>query len=133
MPVTFGSVGDIISVALLVKDLAEALDKSRGSQAEYRQLIQDLQTLESVLRKVDHLCSANGSSGIDPETAALHETALQITNSSRNLVESFKVKLTKYDKALGTTNMHKSNAIQSTFAKVRWQVGEKDDVVRFRR
>lgn len=132
MPVTFGSVGDIIAVALLVKDLVEALDKSRGSQAEYRQLIQELRLLEDILRKVDHLCNTSGTSGFNYETVALHQTALQITDNSRKLIQTFTSKLTKYDKTLGTTSTQKGNSIQSAFAKVRWQVEEKDDVARFR-
>lgn len=132
MPVTFGSVGDIIAVALLVKDLVEALDQSRGSQVEYRQLVQELRLLEDVLRKVDHLCNTSGTSGFNYETVALHRTALQITDSSRKLIQTFTAKLTKYEKTLGTTSTQKSNAIQSAFAKVRWQVGEKEDVARFR-
>jgi hypothetical protein len=42
MPITFGAVGDIIFVCLLVKDLVEALDKSRGSKAEYQSAIREL-------------------------------------------------------------------------------------------
>jgi hypothetical protein len=42
MPLTFGAVGDIISVCLLVKDLVEVLDKARGSKAEYQAAIREL-------------------------------------------------------------------------------------------
>jgi len=131
MPVTFGSVGDIIAVALLVKDLVEALDRCRGSQAEYRQLIQELRLLEDVLRKVDHLCNTSGTSGASFETVALHQTALKITDSCRNLIQAFSARLVKYDKALGD-NTQRKNVIKSAIAKIHWQVGEKEDVVRFR-
>ena len=99
MPVTFGSVGDIIAVALLVKDLVEALDKSRGSQAEYGQLVQELRLLEDLLRKVDHLCNTSGTTAASFETVALHQTALKITDSSRNLILAFAARLAKYEKA----------------------------------
>jgi len=132
MPVTFGSVGDIIAVALLVKDLVEALDQCRGSQAEYRQLIQELRLLEDVLRKVDTLCNASGTSGASLETVALHQTALKITDSCRTLILKFVARLAKYDEALGGDNAQKRNALKSAFAKIRWQVGEKEEVVRFR-
>jgi hypothetical protein len=131
MPVTFGSVGDIIAVALLVKDLVEALDQCRGSQTEYGQLIQELRLLEDVLRKVNHLCNSRGTSAASFENVALHQTALKITDSSRNLIQAFAARLVKYDRALGD-NTQKKNAIKSAFAKIRWQVGEKEDVVRFR-
>ena len=131
MPVTFGSVGDIIAVAILVKDLVEALDQSRGSQTEYRQLIQDLRLLEDVLRKVDHLCNTSGTSGASFETVALHQTALKITTSCRNLIQAFAARLVKYEKGLGD-NIQKKNVLKSAVAKIRWQVGEKEDAVRFR-
>jgi len=41
MPITFGSVGDIISVCLLVKDV-EALEKARRCKAEYQAVIREL-------------------------------------------------------------------------------------------
>lgn len=42
MPITFGSVGDIISISLLVKDAMKALDVSRGSGGEYQGVIREL-------------------------------------------------------------------------------------------
>lgn len=42
MPITFGSVGDVISVCLLIKDLVKTLDDSRGSSAEYQEVIREL-------------------------------------------------------------------------------------------
>jgi hypothetical protein len=42
MPITFGSVGDIISISLLVKDAMKALDDSRGSGGEYQGVIREL-------------------------------------------------------------------------------------------
>jgi hypothetical protein len=83
----------------------------------------------NVLRKVDHLCNTSGTSGASFETVALHQTALKITDSSRNLIQA--ARLAKYDKALGD-NTQKKNVIKSAVAKIRWQVGEKEDVVRFR-
>lgn len=52
MSVTFGSVGDIISVCLIVKDLVDALDKSRGSSAEYQAVIRELWSLDRALLQV---------------------------------------------------------------------------------
>jgi hypothetical protein len=132
MPVTFGSVGDIIAVAILIKDLVEALDQCRGSQAEYRHLIQELRLLEDVLHEIDQLCHASVSIGAAGfETVALHRTASKITENCRASIQAFTARLAKYDRALGA-DAQKANAIKSAFAKIRWQVGEKEDVVRFR-
>lgn len=40
--VTFGSVADIITVCLLAKSIAKALDNSRGSPAEYQGLVTEI-------------------------------------------------------------------------------------------
>jgi hypothetical protein len=52
MSFTFGSVGDIISICLIIKDLAVALDDSGGSSAEYRELRRELWALERALLEV---------------------------------------------------------------------------------
>jgi hypothetical protein len=131
MPITFGSVGDIISVALLIKDLVEALDASRGAQAEYRQLITDLKLLEAVLKRVHHLCNEQGSACSTSEAATL-QSGLQIIESCRHCIQAFAERLEKYDSGLGKQVQRKSNVIKSAIAKIRWQVGEKEDVLRFR-
>lgn len=59
MPVTFGSVGDIISVCLLVKDLVEALDKARGSKAEYQSAIRELWILDRALLEIELFTKAH--------------------------------------------------------------------------
>jgi hypothetical protein len=131
MPITSGSVGDIISVALLIKDLVEALDASRGSQAEYRQLVTDLELLEAVLKRVHHLCNERGSACSTSEAATL-QSGLQIIKSCRHCIQAFAERLKKYDSGLGKQVQRKSNVIKSAIAKIRWQVGEKEDVLRFR-
>ena len=52
MPITFGSVGDIISVCLIIKDLIKILDESRHS-TEHQETIQELWALDRVLLKVE--------------------------------------------------------------------------------
>jgi RNA polymerase-interacting CarD/CdnL/TRCF family regulator len=55
MPITLGSVGDIISISLIVKDLVKALDDCRGSASEYQALIRELWVLDRVLLEVELL------------------------------------------------------------------------------
>ena len=52
MPITFGSVGDIVSLCLLIKDLVKSLDNSRGSSAEYQAVIRELCSLDHALLEV---------------------------------------------------------------------------------
>lgn len=135
MPVTFGSVGDIIAVGILVKDLAAALNQSRGSQAEYKQVVAELHLLQTVLGRIDYLCNTAGTwtASRRLEVTALHDTTLRIAQNCRKLIEVFSVRLKKYDKILGGAGaLSKSEKFKATVAKVRWQIGEKEDVVRFR-
>jgi len=134
MPITFGSVGDIISVGLLIKDLVAALNQSRGSQTEYKQLVDELNLLRDVLARIDHLCTtAATTAGRKFETSALHNTAQQITQNCRKCIGAFNIRLQKYDKPLGGAGGHNKNeALKAAVAKIRWQLGEKEDVVRFR-
>lgn len=55
MPITCGSVGDIISVSLLIKDLVKCLDESRGSSAEYQTVVRELWSLDRALLEVELL------------------------------------------------------------------------------
>lgn len=134
MPITFGSVGDIISVGLLIKDLVVALNESRGSPAEYKQLVDDLNLLHDVLARIDHVRATTGTTaGRRFEVSALHDATLQITRSCRKCIEGFNIRLKKYGKTLGSSGARKkSEAFKNAVAEIRWQLGEKEDVVRFR-
>lgn len=76
MPITFGAVGDIISVCLLVKDLVEALDKARGDKAEYQSAIREFWLLDRALLEIDLLSRAH-SDRSTPELLGLYATAKQ--------------------------------------------------------
>jgi len=129
MPVTFGSVGDIISVCLLVKDLVDTLDKARGSQAEYQSLIRELWILDRSLLEVDLLTRIHGG-GATPELEALCETARRAVDRCRELLSEFSTRVQKYQKSLGENQM--PGFVKATAMKVRWRIGEKDTVNKFR-
>jgi hypothetical protein len=134
MPVTFGSIGDIIAVGILVKDLVAALNQSRGSQAEYKQLVDELDLLGDVLARIDHLCNIAGTTtGRTFEVSALHDATLQVAQNCRKCIEGFSVRLKRYGKTLGSSGVRtKSEAFKAVAANIRWQLGEKEEVVRFR-
>jgi hypothetical protein len=134
MPVTCGSIGDIIAIGILVKDLVTALNQSRGSQAEYKQLVDELNLLHDVLTRIGNLCNAITTAGRRLEVSALHNTALQVAHSCRKCIEGFtNTRLKKYVKTLGSSGAReKSEAFKAAVAKIRWQLGEKEEVARFR-
>src|SRR2546423_9092228 len=86
MPITFGSVGDIISICLIVKDLVDTLNKSRGSSAEYSEVIRELWVLDRALLEVELLSRTHSAT---VELNALCETARQTVDKCRLTVEAF--------------------------------------------
>ena len=55
MAITFGSVGDIIVVCQIVQSIVKALDDSRGSASEFRQLMRSLSSLAQALQQTQEL------------------------------------------------------------------------------
>lgn len=126
MPITFGSVGDIISVSLLIKDLVKCLDKSRGSSAEYQAVIRELWGLDQALLEVEVLLRSCKQS---VELSGLCETMNRCTERCRKVIVDFRDRTKRYQQVLrgGTGSL-----VRDTTAKIRWHVSEKDDLATFR-
>ncbi|KAF8847149.1 hypothetical protein BDZ45DRAFT_540254, partial [Acephala macrosclerotiorum] len=127
MPITFGSVGDIISISLIVKDPVKALDDSRGSASEYREVVRDLLELDSLLLQVELASRTHEQTA---ELNALCVTAKSIVQSCRECVEQFKERIKKYESSLGAGTSR--SVITGAAMKIRWQVCHKDDLEKFR-
>lgn len=123
MPINFGSVGDIISVSLIVKDLVDALDKSRGSSAEYKAIASELWTLDRTLLEVELLSQKYCGT---PEFNALYTTASRTVERCRSSIENFSQRVKKYNNHLSENS--RSSGIQSIGMKIRWQITEKDEL-----
>ncbi|KAF0637902.1 hypothetical protein FPSE5266_04484 [Fusarium pseudograminearum] len=131
---TAGTVGDFISIAALIKGIIAALDDSRGSAKQYRQLVQQLNTLDQTLDTVQQTLkdprvthSLEFSSGIVLDTVA---------NINKCLVD-FLGQIGKYEPALGTSApVNKASLTgawlkiqrkaNGNFRKVQWKLNEKD-------
>ena len=123
MPVTCGSVGDIIALASLARSIAKALNDSHGSSEEYRQVIHELWSLERALLGVEELSRTCGpSSSIN----ALRQTALEY----RSVLDAFHSKLDKYQRYLRDGGS--SNVVKDMWWKIHWAVSFKEDLARFR-
>ena len=55
MPITFDSVGNIISLSLLIEDVIKTQDDSRGASAEYQAVIRELRSLDHALLEAELL------------------------------------------------------------------------------
>ena len=127
MPITFGSVGDIISVSLLIKDLVKCLDKSRGSSSEYQAAIRELRSLDHALLEAELLLQSCKQS---MELSDLCNSANRCAEQCRKCIVDFRDKTKRYQRALqggGTGNL-----VRDTTAKIRWHVSERDDLTKFR-
>jgi hypothetical protein len=128
MPVTCGSVGDIISVSLLVKELLIALNDSRGSSSEYQAVVRELYILDTALLQVEqHLRSRTTT----PELYALYNTASQTVIKCRDAVEKFTVRIRRYGQSLATGGS--GNVIKDAARKIQWRASQKSaDIAKFR-
>ena len=120
--VTFGSVGDIISLSIVIKDLVKALDDSRGSSAEYQEIIRELWALDRVLLEVKLLWRTSEST---VELNALRETARRMTDQCRHSIEGFLEKVKKYGPSLNKGGSGK--ILRDVAMKVKWQIAHSDD------
>jgi len=128
MPVTFGAVGDIISVYLLVANLAEALNEARGSKAEYRATICELWLLYRALMQVELLFKTYGAGSI-PELEAVCRIGQDAASRSKHIVGAFMTRIRKYQKTF--EGGQKPNAMKGMTMKLRWRIKEKHPLEQF--
>ena len=127
MPITFGSVGDIITLSLLIKNLAKSLDDSRGASAEYQAITRELSSLEHALSQVEKVFTTFNRTG---DLNALDQTANQCVQQCRECIMKYKEKTEKFEGSLQVGGS--GNIFRDTTSKLRWQAFEKDDLPNFR-
>ncbi|KAF5585036.1 hypothetical protein FPCIR_8469 [Fusarium pseudocircinatum] len=121
MEVTFGAVGDFISISVLIKDFIELLDDSRGSVWEYNSLKQQLiflrLNLDLAKRSYDEYYSA-------PEFQDIRNTLENVVDEAERRLEDIAVKVEKYTSTLcqGSTQRR----INRVARKVQWSLEKKE-------
>ena len=125
MPITFGALGDIISLCILIKDLVKCLDDCRGSSAEYQVVIRELWSLERALLEVELLSRTWEHSA---ELNALAAATKKCAEHCHKSVTNFKQRLETFQPLGGSSK----GLIKKTASRIRWQVSEKEDLARFR-
>ncbi|KAF5980763.1 vegetative cell wall gp1 [Fusarium coicis] len=121
MEVTFGAVGDFISIGVLIKDFIELLDDSRGSAWEYNSLKQQLTFLRLNLdlskRSYDEYYKA-------PQFQDIRNTLESVVDEAERRLEDIAVKVQKY-----TTTLSEGSAerrIKKVARKVQWSLEKKE-------
>lgn len=125
--VTFGSVGDIITVCLLAKSIVEALDDSRGASAEYQGLVTEIRSLECSLLEVELFTRSWRDSST---SASLRLECSKLVKECRNTLEAFQTYLKKYEPSLSKDT--RTGILRRAATKIKWQLLAKDTVSRFR-
>ena len=121
-----GSVGDVIALVLLIKDLVKTLNDCRGSAYHFQQLVQQLQNLELALLEVDQLLKKNEGS---PHLSALHSAVEQAATSCRDAASPFYGRVKGYERSLRAGGS--GNVLKDAARKVQFRVLEKKEVDEF--
>jgi len=133
MEITFGAVGDIISVGTLIVDLIELLDDSRGASWEYQALLEQLKILNYIICQADSARRKN-----DWDSPELRDTARLLftyVEEARRRIEGVVDKIRKYSSSLSPGGS--GNVAKDVGMKLRWRMNQKevekfrDDLIRY--
>lgn len=125
MSITFGSVGDIIAVCGIVRSFAQALDDIKGSSAEYRAVVNQLNSLEEALDKVKSL-----SGTFSPHQQNVFRQCLSSAEQCHHIVAPFLDGIKKYREHFEEGSS--SNSFEKALYKARWHYSQRDAVAKLR-
>ncbi|KAM7191363.1 hypothetical protein V8F33_008966 [Rhypophila sp. PSN 637] len=127
LALTFGAIGDFISIASLIKDVLSALDDSRGSTKAYRDLIDEITHLQKALEQVEHIFRGPDlPSGLRHLISIAQSTITQV----REALKEFQSRICKkYDNNL--TEGGSGNIFKDAAKKIQFKLEEKN-VAKFR-
>ncbi|KAH7867895.1 uncharacterized protein C8R40DRAFT_1063404 [Lentinula edodes] len=126
---TFGSIGDIITVIELLNRVREALCDSTGSSAEYQALIVDLDVFSDILDAVKS--SISSDTRLSPQSESLLNAHRQAVQSSHDLLKDIHGKIWKYQSSLRAGGS--GNAMRDSWRKIGWALFKKPELVQMRR
>ncbi|PQE09015.1 vegetative cell wall protein [Rutstroemia sp. NJR-2017a WRK4] len=123
MPITFGSVGDIIAVGQISWSLAKALNDSRGSAKEYQGLVRELRAFERAVLQIVALWQNYDC----PDTIT--------TDAAKDWLDTLRAFQDKADKKYGASlgaSGGSGNLVKDISKKFIW-MKEKEDILDLRR
>ena len=132
MPVPFGfSVGDMITVNILIKDVFKALNDSTDASAEYRELCRELWSFDRALLEVELLSRTCDTS---VELNALSHTVRRVAGQCKECIEGFLGGIKGYERSLrdGGREEGRLGKVCDIGRKVRWGLTQKGELARFR-
>lgn len=124
MSVGFGfSVGDFIAALELVATVVDALRESGEASKRYRELVRQLDSLETVLLRVKRL-------ELDESQHAEYVALQQAASQCQRTIDDFWKKIKKYQPALGSNGT--PSRLKDGWMKIRWAVCKKEDINAFK-
>lgn len=122
MDPTFGSFGDLLSIAALIKDIVIALNDSRGSSKKYQSLMHGLDILNTAIGQVEQLYSSQHFTvGIEQgPVTALEQAIAKIWQS----LEDFHAKIRKFSTSLSPGGS--GSVVRDVARKIQFKMEEKD-------
>jgi hypothetical protein len=128
MVLSCASVGDIISVSLLIKDILLALDSTRDSSAQYQSIVKELYVLDISLLQVEKLAKADE---VTSQVHAIYDTAKETAEKCKGLVAAFLQRIKDYDKSLNQNGS--GNQVKDFARKLKWKMaGMEEEASKFR-
>lgn len=122
------SVGDCITISILIKDVFSALDNSQGSAAEYQELCRELWSLDKALLEVKQL-SENISDVV--QLNALQQSVGRAVTQCKECIVTYLDKIKAFNRTLRDGGS--GSRIRDAYGKIKWSLTQKYELVKFRR
>ncbi|KAL8788879.1 MAG: hypothetical protein Q9195_007093 [Heterodermia aff. obscurata] len=124
MPFTpIGSLGDVVALSLIIRDLIKALDDTKGSSVQYQEFSRKLWAFKRVVQEVETVCRKREDT---VEMNALVGSICCVANQSRQCFKPFLKIIRSYRRSLSTGGS--SNPVRDAFKKAQWWICRSDEL-----
>ncbi|KAF2118058.1 hypothetical protein BDV96DRAFT_644390 [Lophiotrema nucula] len=121
------SAGDFIAAIDLIHKVVAALNERKGASAEFRTLVQHLDSIEGSRQHVQHLQFDDAQ---ESETIQLRRATTRCVDTIKTFYVNHLATYDRYLQAGGSGNSTLAR-VKDGMAKTAWAVLKKDDVVKF--
>ena len=116
-----GSLGDVVALISIVKNLVNAFDNRKGSSADYQDITRKLSAFHRVLQEVDKLCRSSATTvGLDASSGAM----LSVISQARRSIEAFTKSTGKFEPSLREGGS--GSYLQDAAKKAQWKLFHSD-------
>ena len=120
-----GSLGDVVALITIVKDLVKAFDKQKGSSADYQETIRKLWAFNRVLQEVETIC---GTITVTTELNTSRDALLSVVSQARRSIEALSRGTRKFEPSLREGISRSS--LKDIARKAEWKLFHSEDSTR---